>query len=201
MKIFRLLSLISFTLTAFIAYGQNTLWFTNGKKIEINEFKIENKNLISYKTLKNKYKTIESFDVYSITPKNGSEIIIYSQDTSYAGSFNLPEMRDFVQGQSDAIQNFKSPLITAGGIVLVSASPFILNPVFVILFSGAYCATIGITKPSEKKLNIPMEYKNNEHYLLGYKKEVKHKRIKNAIIGSGIGLLVGFTTFAIVGNK
>ena len=184
----------------FLANGQNTLWLTNGKKVGIGEYKIENKDFITYKSVKNKSKGIESFDVFSIIEKNGNEIIIYSQDTSYEGSFNLLEMRAFVQGQADANKNFKSPLITVGGIVISGVSSVVINPVFVILVPGAYCSVIGLTKASEKRMNIPLEYKSNEHYLLGYKQESKHKRIKNAIIGSGIGLAVGFTTFALI-NK
>jgi len=190
-----------FVLSAFFVNAQNTLWLTNGKKINIGEFKIENKDYISYKSLKNKSKSIETYEVFSLIEKDGNEIIVYNQDTTYEGAFTLIEMRAFVQGQSDANQNFKSPLITAGGIVVMGASSVVINPVFVILVAGAYCTTIGVTKPSHKKLNIPMEYKNNEHYVLGYKKETKHKRIKNAIIGSGIGLAVGFTTFAIINNN
>ncbi len=201
MKIIKILVSFLFVMTVFFVNAQNTLWLTNGKKINIGEFKIENKDFITYKSLKNKDKSIETYEVFSLIEKDGNEIIVYNQDTTYEGAFSLLEMRAFVQGQTDASQKFKSPLITAGGIVLMTASSVVINPVFVILVSGAYCTTIGLTKPSDKKLNIPTEYKNNDHYVLGYKKETKHKRIKNAIIGSGIGLAVGFTTFAIINNN
>jgi hypothetical protein len=180
--------------------AQNTLLLNNGKKIAIGEYKIVSNDFISYKTLKDKFKSIETYEVFSIIEKEGHEIVIYKQDSLLQGSFDLMEMRAFVQGQSDAIQNFKSPFITAGGIAVAGISSVIINPVFVIPVSGVYCGIVGITKTSEKKMVIPENYKSNEHYLLGYKKECKHKRIKNAIIGSGIGLVVGFTTFVLV-NK
>ncbi len=200
MKIVKFLVSFILVLAAFFVKAQNTLWLTNGKKIEIGEYKFANKDFITYKSLKNKSKSIETYEVFSLIENNGNEIVVYKQDTTYQGAFSILEMRAFVQGQTDANKNFKSPLITAGGIVLAGASSVVINPVFIILVSGAYCTTIGLTKTSEKKLTIPLEYKNNEHYLLGYKKECKHKRIKSAILGSGIGLVVGFTTFALI-NK
>jgi len=197
----RLFYLIIILMTGIIMSAQNTLWLTNGKKIEIGEFKIQNKDYISDKTPNNKFKSIESYDVFSIVESNGNEIIIYKQDSSSLEAFNLIEMRAFLQGETDAMKDFKSPLITTGGFVVAGASALFIPPTLVILTSGAYCAGVGLIKPNEKKFKIPLEYKNNEHYLLGYKKEVKNKRIKNAIIGTGIGLIAGFTTLAIISKN
>jgi hypothetical protein len=201
MKIIKILLIVNLVLNTLNVAAQNTLWLTNGKKITIGDFKIDNKDFLSYKTSKNKIKSIESFDVFSIIQNNGQEIILYQPDSIIEGSFSLIEMRAFVQGQTDAKDNFKSPLITAGGIVLISASAVAINPVVVILVAGSYCTVIGVTKTSNKKIIIPSDYQNNEHYILGYKKECKQKRIKNAILGSGIGLAIGFTAFAILANN
>lgn len=178
--------------------AQNYFWLTNGKKMKIGEFKIENADIISYQNLKGKSKSIQAFDIFSIIDSKGTEQIIYSPDTSYQGVFSVNEMRSFVQGQFDADQKYKSPWTTVGGVVIAGASSVVINPILVILVSTGYCSTIGLTKPGDKKLNIPSEFINNEHYKLGYKKAVKHKRIKNAIIGSGIGLIVGLGTYAII---
>jgi len=181
--------------------AQNKLWLNNGKQIEIGEFRLDPNGFIGYKTLKNKYKSIESIDVFSIIEKNGQELLIYKPDSTLEGAFNLIEMRAFVQGQTDALNNFKSPWITGGGVVLMSAAPLVINPVFVLLVAGSYCTIIGITKPVKNNLEIPAQYTSDNYYLEGYKKEVKRKRIRNAIIGSGIGLAIGYTAFAIVGSQ
>jgi hypothetical protein len=181
-------------------FAQNYLWLTNGKKLKIGDYKIESPDIISYKNQKGKIKSIQSFDVFSVIESSGKENVIYLPDTSYQGAFTVPEMRSYVQGQYDAGLKFKSPLTTIGGFVLASGSSLFINPMYVFVLSTGYCSAIGLTKASEKKLNIPAEFAQNEHYKLGYKKTVKHKRITNAIIGSGIGLIVGIGTIAII-NK
>lgn len=180
--------------------AQNYIWLNNGEKMKIGEFKITNTDIISYRNLKGKAKSIESMDVFSIVDSSGNEQVIYVPDTSYQDVFTVSEMRSFVQGRYDASQNFKSPLTTIGGIVVAGASSVVINPVYVFLISTGYTSVVGLTKPNDKKLKIPTEFINNEHYKLGYKKEVKHKRIKNAIIGSGIGLIVGIGTYVAI-NK
>jgi hypothetical protein len=180
--------------------AQNYIWLNNGEKMKIGEFKITNTDIISYRNLKGKVKSVQSIDVFSIIDSSGNEQVIYIPDTSYQDVFTVPEMRSFVQGRYDASQKFKSPLTTIGGIVVAGASSVVINPVYVFLISTGYSSVIGLTKPSDKKLNIPTQFANNEHYKLGYQKEVKHKRIKNAIIGSGIGLIVGIGTYIVI-NK
>jgi hypothetical protein len=198
---------LSYILAVFIilihinTLSQNYIWLTNGKKVQIGNYKIENPGLISYQNLKGKTKTISSFDVFSINQTGGKELVIYSPDTSYTDVFRVNEMRSFVQGQFDASIHFKSPWTSIGGIAIAGVSTVVIYPMYWILLSAGYCSIIGLSNPKERKLNIPMEFADNEFYILGYKKEVKHKRIKNAIIGSGIGLLVGFGTYYIVKAK
>jgi hypothetical protein len=202
----RTMKKISFILLCFLIsfqsglVAQNYIWLNNGKKMKIGEFKIENTDIISYRNLKGKAKFIQTYDVFSVVDSSGIEKVIYTPDTSYQGAFTVPEMRSFVQGEYDANQKFKSPWTTIGGVVVAGASSVVINPVYVFLISTGYTSVIGLTKPSDKKLKIPTEFINNEHYKLGYKKEVKHKRIKNAIIGSGIGLIVGIGTYVVI-NK
>lgn len=197
----RIISLLFIVLNITPLCAQNTLWLTNGKRIKIGDYKLDNKEVVVYKNLKGKFKSIEKFDVFSIINDSKNEVIIYQQDSTYDEAFTLLEMRAFVQGQYDANQRFKSPFTTVGGVVVAGAASVVINPVYVIVLSGVYCSTIGLTNANKKKIIIPQEYTNNDQYLLGYKRSVKHKRIKNAIIGSVIGLAAGFTTFAIVNNQ
>ena len=197
----KIIFFIVFVLSASFVYSQNVLWLNNGKKIEIGEFRFSKNetgiDFIQYKSLKrNKSKAIELTDVFSITEKNGNEIIVYSQNTQLGDSFNILEMKSFVQGQTDA-KNFKSPSTIIGGVVIGGLSVLTLNPLLAIPLGGGYSSGIGLTKGSKNKIIIPPEYCDNPHYLLGYQKKVKEKRIKNAIIGSLIGLGVGFATFKI----
>ena len=181
--------------------AQNVMWLTSGKKLSIGEYKKTSPDLIIYKNMKGKSKSVQTFDVFLVTDKSGKEEIIYSPDTSYTDALTLVQMRSFVQGEYDAELKFKTPLTTIGGIAIAGASSVVINPIYVLLISTAYCSSIGISKPFKAKLNIPSEFSQDKYYILGYKKTVKHKRIKNAIIGSGIGLLAGLGTFAIISKK
>ncbi len=178
--------------------AQNVLWLTNGKKKEIGDYNLEKKEFVIYKNTKGKYKSIERFDVFAIIEQSNKEQIIYVPDSADNESFNLVEMRAFVQGQSDARLNFKSPLTTVGGAGIAGTAAVFISPIYSPLIPLAYCGAIGSTKPSEKKIIIPNEYESSDHYLLGYKKAAKQKRINNAIFGSLIGLAAGFTTFVLV---
>jgi len=180
--------------------AQNYLWLANGKKLQIADYKIENPDLILYKNLKGKNKTIQTEEVFSINDNTGKEMVIYQPDTSFHDAFSIPEMKSFVMGQFDASQNYKSPWTTIGSIGVATVSSVFINPMYIFLISTGYCSCIGLTNPKDKKLNISLQFANDEHYKLGYKKAVKHKRIKNAIIGSGIGLIVGFGTYTLINH-
>ena len=148
----KFISIICLLVTTSVTNAQNTLWLTNGKKIPIKEFKLDNKDLVIYQNKKGKFKSIERFDVFSIIEASKNEIVIYQPDSSYKDAFNLLEMRAFVQGEYDAYQKFKSPLTTVGGIVVAGGSSVVINPVYVIVISGVYCGVIGATKTSKKKI-------------------------------------------------
>jgi hypothetical protein len=200
MKINKVLILLFLMNKCILAVSQNIIWQTDGKKMLVNEFRIENSDNIHYKNLKNKVKSIEVVEVFAILDSSGKEILIYKADTSFKDAFTISEMRSFVQGQSDAIEKYKAPWTTIGGIAVSGAAAIIVNPVYLIAVSGVYCTGIGLIPVREKKLNISQEFMNNEPYQLGYKKASKHKRIKNSIIGSAIGLAIGLGTAAII-NK
>lgn len=198
MKKTSLILIIAIFIVQQSSFAQNTLWLSNGKKIQIGDFNLENSELVLYKNKKGKTKSVDRYDVFSIIESSNNEIIIYKKDSSYEDAFNLAEMKAFVEGQYDASLNFKSPLTTVGGIVVSGAAAVVVNPIYVLLVSGAYTTTIGLTKPIKSDLTIPEKYSGNKYYELGYNKAVKKKRVRNAIIGSVIGLAAGFTTFVVV---
>lgn len=198
MKKYQILIIITLLIIQNSSLAQNTLWLTNGKKKQIGDFNLEDKELVLYKNKKGKTKSIERYDVFSIIESSNNEILIFKQDSGYSEAFNLQEMRAFVEGQYDASQNFKSPLTTIGGFAVSGAASVVINPLYVLLISGAYTTTIGVTKPLKSNISIPEKYSDNKFYKLGYEKAVKKKRVKNAIIGSAIGLVAGFTTFVVI---
>ena len=189
-------SLIIFQIITTGSFSQNTLVLTNGKKIDIGEFKLNENNILAYKNSKGKIKSVLIEDVFSSIDKLGTETIYYKPDSTDSESFNIEEMRFFINGESDAINNYKNLWTTIGGIVIGAGSvisvPLVgLNSLYIPIFPTAYTSTVGLIKVKTQKLGIEKQYLDNKHYVLGFKKVAKHKRIKNSLFGSGIGIAVG----------
>ncbi len=188
LRIFNTIAIIILSLNV---YSQATFLFTNGKTKEIKDYKLEKDGLIFYHDTKGHYKSIDDYEIFSIINKDEEKVIYKQHGTD---EMTIQEMRAFVAGQSDAIKNFKSPLSTIGGVAFGAAAPLV-HPTYAIVFSGLYCGGIGATKPLKKKIKIPAEYVNNKHYEFGYKRAANRKRVKNAIIGSLIGLAAGYAGY------
>ena len=182
--------------------AQNTLLLVTGKKIEIGEFKVSDSLFLAYKNKKGKIRSANLQDVFSVKAVNGKETIFYVPDSSDAESFTIIQMRDFVSGASDARTNYKTPWITTGGFVVgggsaIAVSAVGLNSLLVPIFPALYSGGVGIIKVKKDKLNIPDNLKNNDYYVEGYFRVANHKRINNAIIGSGIGMALGIVAVLI----
>ena len=53
--------------------AQNKLWLANGKKKEIGEYKLSDKQFVLYKNAKGKSKSIERFDVFAIVDETSNK--------------------------------------------------------------------------------------------------------------------------------
>jgi len=182
--------------------AQNTMLLVNGKKIEIGEFKVSDSLFLAYKNKKGKIKSTNLIDVFSVKEQNGKETIFYVPDNIDAESFTINQMRDFVNGAYDARTNYKTPWITTGGFVVgggsaVAVSAVGLNSLLVPVFPALYSGGVGMVKVKKEKLNIPDNLKTNDYYMEGYTRVANHKRINNAIIGSGIGMALGIVAVII----
>ncbi len=194
--------LIILTLSLLESKAQNTLLLINGKKVEIGEFKRSDSLFLAYKNKKGKIKSVNLFDIFSVQEKNGKETIFYIVDTTDNEAFTVNQMRDFVNGAFDARTNYKTPWITSGGFVVgggsaVAVSAVGLNSLLVPIFPALYSAGVGMVKVKKEKLNISDHLKTNDYYMEGYIRVANHKRINNAIIGSGIGMAIGIVAVII----
>ena len=185
-----------FQINTINSFSQNTMLLTSGKKITIGEYKVSESSFLAYKNQKEKLKSIVIEDVFSIIDKSGAETIFYKSDTTNNESFSVDQMRFFVNGENDAINNYKSPWTTVGGIVIGAGSVISvplagLNSLYTPIFPTAYVSSVGLIKVKTKKLGIKNQYLENKHYVLGFEKAAKQKRIKNSLFGSGIGIAVG----------
>jgi len=186
----------------FIAKSQNTVWFLNGDKMNINSFTVDTtKLLITYKNKRNKEKYIDIDNVFSLTDSTGKEQIFYlpvrlEEDSD---TFNVEQMRSFVQGEFDADNEHKARLAFASGIVAGASGAFVFSggllfwsPI-VPLSNGV---VVGMTKPKTSKvIKLHPDRATDEHYIMGYRESAAGKRtssaIKGGLIGLGLGILAG----------
>ncbi|MEN8120808.1 MAG: hypothetical protein ABFS35_10700 [Bacteroidota bacterium] len=195
-KLIYYFALLAITLSFVESKAQNTLLLVTGKKIEIGEFKVGDSLFLAYKNKKGKIRSANLQDVFSVKKKNGEETIFYIPDSTDNETFTINQMRDFVNGAYDARTNYKTPWVTTGGFVVgggsaVAVSVIGLNSLLVPIFPALYSGGVGIVKVKKNKLDIPENLKSNNYYVEGYTRVANHKRINNAIIGSGVGIAIG----------
>jgi hypothetical protein len=189
-----ILILLIFFLSSNI-YSQDIIWLMDGKKIQSGEIKVDTSDYIIYKTPKGKFKSIDKFDVFSVSIKN--DVMIFYVPDSASDSFTISQMQDYLQGRLEG-RDTKAPYSFAGGVATGLGAPILLplagiGTIFTPLVPATYDVIVGVSKIKDEKISISEVYQSNPYYIEGYKTSVKKKRINNAILGSVIGVTVGLT--------
>ncbi len=202
---FRFILLLLFL--SFFVKSQNTVWFLNGDKMNIGNFSVDTTNLlISYKNKRNKEKFINIDNVFSLTDSTGKEEVFYlpvrlEEDSD---TFNVEQMRSFVQGEFDADNEHKARLAFASGIVAGFGGPVIFSGGLVFwspIVPLTNSVAVGLTKPKKSKvIKLHPDRANDEHYILGYRESARGKRTGAAIKGGLIGLTLGILASIIYVN-
>ncbi len=192
-KIIKKTKVISISQNGKIQMFHSEILKLNGKKIYTDTLLVDTSNYVFYTNKKGKTKAIEKTEVFSIE-QNSETQIFYIPDT-ISDSFTVAEMQDYLQGMQDGY-NHKSYVFISGGIIVGLATPLTfpligMSDALTPIPPALYTMLIAIPKVNEKKIDVPKEYKNNEHYIFGYQNAAKKKRIVNTIISSLSGLAVG----------
>ena len=182
----------------FQANAQQSLLLTNGKKINISELKLDSLNQILYKTPKGHIKMIEADEVFSWTREDSVEVIFYKPECSDV-CFRIDQMKDYINGTADG-RKHKAHWSTFAGFVTGTVSGMFLATYLTPVLPAGIAGLSGGIKPKEENLNIPKKYKNNKHYIEGYKKSLKQKRVINSIIGGGTGIIAGILIRSLLFN-
>jgi len=189
-------------------YAQNSnLWTLNGKQIPIRSYQLKihrNTDTLIYFTKLNgnlKKKRIE--DLFSVIDSTGSETVFYRENLEGGDFFSEDEMRSFLRGENQMNETYHAPMITIYGVVaglagtLVPSAQFHSNKQnysipYGLLIPASYIVFAGNTNiPSEELAGQYPQYKNNEYYLMGCQEAIRKKRMRNSLIGVGIGILGG----------
>jgi hypothetical protein len=175
------------------SYSQDTIYLMSGKKqeVKVKEIDLNNNGYISYeikKKNKTRNKFIEKEDVYSISYYNNKKEIIYKSDSVKGFILDQNQMNDFIIGEQDAWNNYKTPkLIIAGGVLSGMTVGFF--GIYGILLPASYTAVISFANPKIQLDNTKQPYKENlDYYKMGFTSIAKSKNIKSTIIGGISGI-------------
>jgi len=193
---------------------QQTLWLMNGKKITVQNYRLDSTDRLNqkvfYENSKGKEKDLFTDEVFSFTSTDFKETIIYHPQPELGVTLSITEMRDFLVGLGDAKLHNVSPWLIVGGCASGLAGAFVPSPEVKlgestmpvpigILIPTAYVGLSGVMSPNVDKLKDKTPNPNpSEPYLMGYQEGVKKKIIKNSLLSAGVGFLAGFIVIVAV---
>jgi hypothetical protein len=164
---------------------------------------------------------IENYRVFSVITKDGSENILYKQDTSIGNFLNPADMKFYMLGEQDAYKNYR-PL----GTMIIGASlgvglgiydtyvfkddpttiainekgAFKESPGFLTIFYPfVYTVIAGIMpRPNLDIHNVTDRNNlNSENYIQGFARVARFKRTIRALAFSAIGSAIGLGSYYI----
>ncbi len=137
---------------------------------------------------------VENDQLFAIRYHNGDVFYYYEQDT-ISNWFSRDEMWMFMQGERDAKKGFK-PRGALFGTMALGLAGGLTGSFFAPIAPAIYTALVGLPKIKIKHKTVSnINYLESDAYILGYEREARGKRRIYALIGSGIGMLLGYTTY------
>ena len=146
---------------------------------------------------KTKKLTLDKSDVFSVQYASGQEVIFYKEDSlSEENYMTVAEMSDYIAGQRDAVKGYHSPGTTICSVVVGAASGLTGGFIFIPLLSpvppGLFVGAAGARWIKIKRKNVSdPKYLKSDTYVMGYDHAARGKRLQNALIGAGCGLVSG----------
>jgi hypothetical protein len=140
-----------------------------------------------------KMREIELDKVYSIRTAIGSETVVYQPDTLENNWLSAAEMKDYMNGQHDAMKAYKKrPVLTGLGGFFVggisAGAGMFYGPLGVIGYTGI----VGYALPKNNKRNgFNPAMAANEAYKEGFGTAAKRKSVKSAALWSSLGYITG----------
>lgn len=153
------------------------------------------------------------YRIFSYTNSSGEETILYKKDTLMGNFFSKNEMKMFVFGERDAYNNYKpTPWFITGlgiGFASVIGDTYEFNgpttgffkrtpSIFPIVIPLGVTIVAGIGRPKvRKEYAADINFLSSEHYIEGFQKIAKVKKLKNAMFGSILGVGAGFLVYSL----
>lgn len=186
-------------LTPLAGYAQGTILFLNGKekRFEVAEIRGEYLHYSVEGDTMDFKKIVDRYNVFSLKYDNGTEDVLYQPDTSFGEDPSVEEVRDYIKGEQLAMKVYSKPLNLGAGLYIGVGSSF--AGFYGIPVPLIYSTFLGMRNP-----RIPKEYRSPNHseaFIAGYQKKSRNIKIKQSLLGGGIGLSVGLAWFIILSNN
>lgn len=191
-----ILAIFMFCLSFCLKAQQDKLLFLNGKEIEGTILE-QNKYEFSFKDIKGKEFTVDSYRLFSYS-KNNQESIVYKYDTLEGNFLKEHDMKMFVYGERGAYQSYRSTFSNILGLAAGGVAGYFMHKeqAFIYVATPLVYTTLTLpfpTRVKQKKLTDQSHLKEDE-FLRGYERVARSKRTQNAlkssIVGTGLGFLV-----------
>jgi hypothetical protein len=191
--------LVFLILEGFFSYGQDTVVLLNGKTIEGEVLEVTESlvviNVLKKQTIQKR--EIDAERVFAVQYKNGSEKVLYQQDTTAGAFYTVEEMRYFILGEQDAFKYYRSPDASVLAFLGSAAGGFLFAESFVVILMPILSTgVVNIPRVRAKPGKVSNDnYLEHEAFHDGYERVAKNKRIQNTLKASVFGLITGVATF------
>ncbi len=139
--------------------------------------------------------------LYMVKFASGRKRYYYQQDSTIGNWFTKDEMWMYMKGETDGRKGFKANGAFIGAAIagfLGGMSGTIWGPVA----PYGFMALSGIPKVRIKASTISNpNYVQSDAYILGYERVARQKRKIRSVVGGTIGLIAGYTFYAIFHDK
>jgi hypothetical protein len=137
---------------------------------------------------------VENEQIFAIRYHTGEIRYYYEQDT-ISNWFTREEMWYFMQGERDARKGFK-PMGSLCGTIAFGMIGGLTGQFWGPILPAAYTAGVGLPWVRIKHSTVSdIRLLEQDSYILGYEREARRKRRVYALIGSAIGMALGYATY------
>lgn len=180
--------------------AQDAILLMNGERVENVSWEIKD-GLVHLTATKHKrigkdkvvVRELSQEDVFALY-RNGTEYLVYVQDTMMGDYYTPEEMRTFLVGSRDAQLNYKARHIMVIGYLVCGTAAFIIGDglLVLVLTPVIYGSTqlIGKIKIREKYMT-DKNFKYNDLYAEGFEPPARSKRILRGMVSGICGTVSG----------
>lgn len=195
---YRILLSLVWLMTGYVSVtlAQGKLLYLNGKEKRFITAEVKGESIV-YKpegASGEVYRHADKYNVFAIVRDDGTEQVIYEPDTVNTDDPPVAEIRDYIKGEQHAVSIYKKPMNLAGGIISGAAGSLI--GFYGLPIPLVYTTIVGRVTPK-----LPANERQNnysEAFIAGYEKKSRNIKVKNSMIGGGIGFALGISALILI---